>query len=236
VPIAAFLADTVDVQRDQFLRVNNIKPLPRGLVTELLPQISAPLPRRMAAKKIPSALVDVLNQRDDSPFRGLVRRASTPEEGRALAVITDTSLVKAIEESLNSTSGCLFPFRDLASGETDIDGVLLTLLTYWSAVRDEFSEAWGLPTTHSRLMHGVGIRSMGRLMDRVMPTIDLRSDHALDQVRADLALVSPVCRWTSGTWETLGWDWNEPQNTTRHINTLSNFLIRAYLTARQDVS
>src|SRR2546428_5139588 len=37
VPVSAFLADTIEVQRDQFLRVNNTRPLPRGLVTELLP-------------------------------------------------------------------------------------------------------------------------------------------------------------------------------------------------------
>src|SRR6266545_6599223 len=37
VPVNAFIADSVDVQRDQFLRINNTRPLPRGLVTELLP-------------------------------------------------------------------------------------------------------------------------------------------------------------------------------------------------------
>ena len=40
VPVNAFIANSVDVQRDQFLRINNTKPLPRGLVTELLPKIS----------------------------------------------------------------------------------------------------------------------------------------------------------------------------------------------------
>ncbi len=33
VPVNAFIADSVDVQRDQFLRINNTRPLPRGLVT-----------------------------------------------------------------------------------------------------------------------------------------------------------------------------------------------------------
>ena len=40
----AFVADEVDLQRDQFLRVNNAKPLPRGLITELLPEVSTILP------------------------------------------------------------------------------------------------------------------------------------------------------------------------------------------------
>lgn len=44
VPITAFVADSVTLQRDQFLRINNTRPLPRGLVTELLPEVDSPLP------------------------------------------------------------------------------------------------------------------------------------------------------------------------------------------------
>jgi DGQHR domain-containing protein len=40
VPVNAFIADSVDVQRDQFLRINNTRPLPRGLVAELLPTVT----------------------------------------------------------------------------------------------------------------------------------------------------------------------------------------------------
>ena len=64
-PINAFVADEIETQRDQFLRVNNSKPLPRGLITELLPEVSTTLPTRLAAKKIPSALCDLLNTDDD---------------------------------------------------------------------------------------------------------------------------------------------------------------------------
>ena len=39
VPVNAFIADDVPSQRDQFLRVNNTRPLPRGLITELLPEV-----------------------------------------------------------------------------------------------------------------------------------------------------------------------------------------------------
>ncbi len=45
IPVNAFIADEVDLQRDQFLRVNNTRPLPRGLILELLPELSLPLPR-----------------------------------------------------------------------------------------------------------------------------------------------------------------------------------------------
>src|SRR4051812_29711716 len=40
VPVNAFVTDDVDIQREQFLRINSTKPLPRGLITELLPEIA----------------------------------------------------------------------------------------------------------------------------------------------------------------------------------------------------
>lgn len=232
MPVNAFVADSVDVQRDQFLRVNNTKPLPRGLVTELLPKISTPLPPRLAVRQIPSALCDLLNTSEESPFRGLVRRPSAGHSERKRAVITDTSLIQALQESVTSPSGCLFPYRNLSSGETDFTGIWLALLLYWNAVKDTFPHAWGKPPTQSRLMHGAGIRAMGRLMDRIMASVDARQPGARDHVRADLALLAPHCHWTDGRWDGLGMRWNEIQNVPRHIHELSSYLMRTYLHAR----
>jgi DGQHR domain-containing protein len=232
VPVNAFIADSVDVQRDQFLRINNTKPLPRGLVTELLPKISTPLPPRLSVRKIPSALCDLLNSSDESPFRDLIRRPSADTSKRKNAVVTDTSLIQALQESLTSPSGCLFPYRNLSSGETDFTGIWSALVLYWGAVKDTFPKAWGKPPVQSRLMHGAGIRAMGRLMDRIMASIDARQPGALEQVAADLALLAPHCHWTEGQWEGLGLRWNEIQNVPRHIHELSSFLMRTYLQAR----
>jgi DGQHR domain-containing protein len=232
VPVNAFIADSVDVQRDQFLRVNNTRPLPRGLVTELLPKISTPLPPRLSLRQTPSALCDLLQRHEDSPFRGLIRRPSSSADGRRSAVIADTSIIGMLQESLTSPSGCLFPYRNLSSGETDFTGLWAALLLYWTAVRDTFPEAWGKPPANSRLMHGAGIRAMGRLMDRVMATLDPSADDAAAQVRGDLALLVPYCHWTAGRWDGLGLRWNEVQNVPRHTHELSSFLIRTYLQAR----
>lgn len=232
VPINAFVTDSIDLQRDQFLRINNTRPLPRGLVTELLPAISSPLPRRLALKQMPSELCDLLNSDEDSPFHSLIRRSSTSTQGRRSAVVTDTSIVEMLKESLTTSSGCLFPFRDIAANETDFAGVWQTLVTYWSAVRATFPDAWGKPPTKSRLMHGAGIRAMGRLMDRIMAPIDPRRDTAYGQVLADLALVAPSCRWTAGTWDEIDLRWNEVQNVGRHINHLSSYLVRIYVQAK----
>ena len=133
-------------------------------------------------------------------------------------MITDTSIVQMLEESLTSPSGCLFPYRNPSSGETDFDGMWTVLTLYWIAVRDTFPDAWGKPPTQSRLMHGAGIRAMGRLMDRMMAAIDPGHDDAADaDAVPNLALVAPYCRWTDGRWDGLDLRWNEVQNVPRHI-------------------
>ena len=232
VPINAFVTDSIDLQRDQFVRINNTRPLPRGLVTELLPAISTPLPRRLALRKLPSALCDLLNTRPESPFCGMISRSSSPAGATSAAVVTDTSVVEMLKESLTVSSGCLFPFREVSTGDIDGTGIWQTVITYWSAIRETFPDAWGRPATESRLMHGAGIRAMGRLMDRVMGSLDASTADAAGRVRADLALVAPHCRWTSGTWEEFRLDWNEVQNVGRHINQLSNYLIRLYIAGK----
>lgn len=232
VPVNAFVADSVEVQRDQFLRINNTKPLPRGLVTELLPKISTPLPPRLSVRKIPSALCDLLNSSDESPFRGMIRRPSAGKDKAKSAVVTDTSLIEALKESLTSPSGCLFPYRNLSSGETDFTGIWSAVVLYWSAVKNTFPDAWGKPPEQSRLMHGAGIRAMGRLMDRIMGSVDARQHGAADLVAADLALLAPHCHWTEGQWDGLGLRWNEVQNVSQHTRELSSFLMRTYLQAR----
>lgn len=233
IPINAFVADGVELQRDQFLRVNNTKPLPRGLITELLPEVSTPLPASLQAKKIPSALCDLLNSEAHSPFYKLIVRASTTKEHKRSAVVADTSIIKMLQESLANPSGCLFAYRNIATGETDFDAIWATLLAYWTAVKKTFPEAWGKPPTKSRLMHGAGIRAMGKLMDRVMGSINPRGHGAVGQIQHELRSIRPVCHWTEGRWaELYDLNWNEIQNVPRHIRTLSNLLVRSYVQGR----
>ena len=233
VPVNAFVADDIELQRDQFLRVNNTKPLPRGLISELLPEVSTPLPANLEARKIPAAVCDLLNRDPSSPFHQLIRRSSSSAAVRAKAIISDTSIIKLVQESITSPSGCLFPYRNMASGETDFDGIWRILIAYWTAVKQTFPDAWGKVPNKSRLMHGAGLRSMGRLMDRVMSSVDPSSPHVLSEVKHELRVVAPVCRWTSGSWEEMGdLQWNEIQNVPRHIRVLSSFLIRTYVQNR----
>ena len=234
VPICGFIADDVEIQRDQFLRVNNSRPLPRGLVAELLPEVSSPLPPKLAVKKLPSALCGLLNSQEDSPFKGMIRRASSSDTEKTRAVVADTVILKMIEDSITNPSGCLFPFRNIATGECDHVSVWQVLTVFWNAVRATFSEAWGKPPAVSRLMHGVGIRAMGKLMDRIMSSVEINDPSVSRVVAGELLLIKSLCRWTDGCWEELGGlEWNELQNLPKHHAMLSNYLIRSYIEKRQ---
>jgi DGQHR domain-containing protein len=232
IPVNAFIAEEVDLQRDQFLRVNNTKPLPRGLITELLPEVPGPLPRTLATKRIPSALCELLNREPASPFHRLIRRASTSDNEKERAVVADASIIKMLEESLTSPAGCLFPYHNISTGHTDFDSIWALLTSYWSAVRAVFPEAWGKPPAESRLMHGTGLRAMGRLMDRVVSAFHPSQRGLTAHFERELRKIAPVCRWTSGRWEELELGWREIQNVPRHLRLLSNLLLRVYLRAR----
>ena len=233
VPVAAFVGADLALQRDQFLRINNARPLPSSLVTELLPAVDTFLPRRLAAKKLPSAITDLLNRHPDSPFRGLIRRPSTPDDERKQAVITDTSIVDMVKARVVEASGCLFAYRNVATGETDSDMVMRLLIAYWSAVKSTFPEAWGLPPTKSRLMHGAGLKAMGTLMDAIVPRYDPTRDDLEEVFAVELAKIAPLCRWTSGEWAGLGGlAWNHIEVTSRHVRMLANHLVREYTLAR----
>jgi DGQHR domain-containing protein len=237
VPVVGFVASQVQVQRDQFIRVNSSRPLPRALLTELLPETDLALPRWIAARKLPSAIVDTLNNSPESPFFRLVKRPSSrahESASRALepdsAVVTDTALVEMVRSRLHDSGGCLFPYRNVATGETDGDSVLRLLVAYWSAVRAVFPDAWGIPPTRSRLMHGAGIKAMGSLMDAIISRLRTSSPSFRADLEAEMRRVVEVCAWTSGVWKGMGAvPWNSVEDTPRDVRLLSNHLLREYL-------
>jgi DGQHR domain-containing protein len=226
VPVVAFVSDDLQVQREQFILMNKARPLPSRLINELLPETgSVLLPRELASRKIPSEVCGLLNRDPKSPFHGLIKRLSDAEKGNA--VITDTAIIKMIRNSINSPLGALAPFKAAGDESLDLSAMYRTLVTFWKAVRDVFSPAWGLPSTKSRLMHSAGIEAMGILMDRMLARHAGKSDEAL-AIKTDLQKIAPHCRWTEGTWESMGLEWNEVQNTPKHIRTLADALIRLY--------
>jgi DGQHR domain-containing protein len=224
VCVVAFIAESDSEQREQFILVNSTKPLPRGLIYELLPTTSCRLPSFFAARKFPAQLLERMNFDSDSPLCKRIKTPTNPD-----GVIKDNSVLRMIEHSLSD--GGLFRYRDLRGGEHDIESMLSLLKTYWRAVADVFPEAWEQPPQQSRLTHGAGIVSMGYIMDTIA---DRHRAHALvplELFRSDLELLRPACRWTDGFWEFgpgAQRRWNEIQNTSHDIQLLSNYLMIQY--------
>jgi DGQHR domain-containing protein len=223
--VTAFITASEGEQRAQFILVNSTKPLPKGLIYELLPTTEGPLPPALMRKRFPSLLVERLNYDEDSPFRGMIHTPTTPD-----GVVKDNSVLRMLENSL--TDGCLYHYRDPDTGTGDIEEMLLILKPFWRAVKKVFEDAWDQPPRRSRLMHGVGIASVGYLMDAITDEYIARGSmpDETDYV-AELEPVREVCAWTSGFWH-LGSGslrrWNELQNTPKDIQLLTGHLLREY--------
>lgn len=224
ISVVAFVAADDAEQREQFILVNSTKPLPKGLLYELLPSTSAKLPELLQRRRFPAYLLDLLNRQENSPLHGMILTPTTPE-----GVIKDNSLLKMLENSL--TDGVLFRFRLQEEGTGDVEAMLSVLSNYWSAVRKVFASAWALPPRQSRLMHGAGIVSLGFLMDAIADR-HRHSRIVSEKVFADdLTPIAEECRWTDGYWDFGSGHqrkWNEIQNTTKDIQVLSNHLLMRY--------
>lgn len=221
--VTAFIASDPQEQREQFILVNTTKPLPRGLIYELLPTTEARLPTLLQKRRFPSHLMDRLNRNLDSPFYGLVRTPTNPD-----GIVADNSVLRMLENSL--TDGALHVYRDARTGKGDEEAMLAIVSAFWHAVREVFPEAWGKPPRHSRLMHGAGIVAMGHLMDAIA---DRYRDRSLtpELCREDLEPLVDVCRWTYGNWDFGGGDarkWDEVQNTSKDTFKVANLLLVEY--------
>ena len=220
----AFIAADESEQREQFILVNSTKPLPKGLIYELLPETSGSLPTALQKRRFPARLLARLNADHDSPLRGIIRTPTTPE-----GTVQDNSILKMIENSLSD--GVLYRYRGPITAESDAEKMLAILKDFWKAASRVFPKAWGLPPSRSRLMHGAGIVSMGFLMDAIADRHRNVSVPREEHFLADLSALQVVCRWTDGFWDFgpgVQRKWNEVQNTSKDIQLLSNYLMVQY--------
>ncbi|MCB9759488.1 MAG: DGQHR domain-containing protein [Alphaproteobacteria bacterium] len=219
-----FIAADEGEQREQFILVNNTRPLPKSLIYELLPGVDAALPPALARRRLPTVLVDVLNNTPGSPLYHVVKQHTNPS-GR----LRDNSLIKMLENSL--TDGMLYRYRVTTPEEGRVEGMARLLFEFWGAVREVWKEIWELPPRRSRLLHGAGVVSLGYLMDAIA---DRHREGWPDQTlfEVELRRMKPHCRWTEGYWD-FGPEtklrWNEVQNTSKDVDLLTNHLSRIYL-------
>jgi DGQHR domain-containing protein len=220
--VTAFIAEDEREQREQFILVNSTKPLPKGLIYELLPQTDATLPTLLRRRRFPAYLLQRLNFDEDSPLKRLIRTPTNPE-----GLIKDNSVLKMLEHSLSE--GALHDYRDPYTGEGDVVSMLILLKRYWAAVAKVFEAAWGLPPHQSRLTHGVGIVSMGFLMDAISDAF--QSIPSQSEFEQYLSPMANYCHWTGGYWEMgagVRRKWSELENTARDIQLVSDYLLTAY--------
>lgn len=224
--VTAFITKSAREQREQFILVNSTKPLPKGLIYELLPTTDAKLPSLLERRRFPALLLDRLNHDPDSPLCGVIQRPTTPG-----GLIKDNSILRMLENSLGH--GALY-LTATEKGEGEVTERLLAIVKeFWWAVREAFPSAWGLPPRRSRLMHGAGVVGLGFLMDAISDHYRATSRPSRQDFARDLVPMRGICHWTDGEWDFGGGirrRWNELQNTPGDIQLLSDYLLTQYKT------
>jgi len=226
--VVAFIAKNDNEQREQFILMNNTKPLPSGLIHELLPDTAVQLPEKFVKKKFPSEIVSVLNNNTESVFFKKIRTPTNP-----VGIIKDTSVMKIISRSFEN--GILYEFRDPETGYGDIKSIAKILNSYWKAVSIVFEDDWSRPPKETRLTHGAGVVALGDLMDCICDHIDdlenITEDVLLELFIKELEIIKPACSWSQGNWQLtkeISKKWNHIQNISNDINLLSNYLTNYY--------
>ena len=218
--VTALVVTDVEEQRKQFILVNRTKPLPQGLIFELLPEIEGVLPEVLSRQRLAAAITTRLNLDKDSVLYQSIKSPTCPGGS-----IKDNSVRRMVRNSLSD--GVLF---DLMLDEPDEDRFIASAIpaisTFWSAVAETFPEAWDLPPERSRLTHGVGVAAMGYVMDHIYLRLPSRDDWNSTAVARSVNALRQYCAWTEGNWD-FGRNgirrWNELQNIDRDIRMLTNY-------------
>ena len=115
------------------------------------------IPSKMKKRRDAYIFLEKLNTDIESPFYMRIR--TTTARHIETANIKDLSVLKMLKNSMKD--GILFRFSK------NVDKASELLNNYWSAVKDTYGNVWNLPPKKSRLTHGVGIVSMGYIMDTI---------------------------------------------------------------------
>lgn len=212
--VSALICKDYNELRQQFVLINNARPLPKSLIYELLPSVDG-LPERFTKRKYAAHIVDLLNSTSGSSLYCEVKQHTNPR-----GVLSDTAMQKLVMNSVSD--GALQKFMQ----HEDFEGRSIELINnFFHAVRTVFRPEWdGLSPRHSRLKHGAGIISLGFVMDEIFAK---QGTSTRDDFIDGLRLLKPHTAWTSGEWRFSETDirpWNGVQNTPSDIALLTEFL------------
>jgi len=213
--VSALVCKGYNELRQQFVLINNTRPLPKTLIYELLPNVEG-LPERFTPRKFAARIVDRLNYLSGGALSGEIRQHTNPQ-----GVLSDTALQRLVMNS--ASDGAI---RDLVQYEDREERAVALINEFFAAVVAVFKPQWqGMTPRQSRLRHGAGIVAMGFVMDLLYST-----EGATDRQQFErcLRLLQPHTAWTSGQWQLAEFDvrpWNGIQNTPVDIDLLARFLV-----------
>lgn len=225
--VSALVCKNYNELRQQFVLINNTRPLPKTLIYELLPTVDG-LPERFTARKFAARLVERLNFRRDSELRGEVRQHTNPK-----GVLSDTAMQKLVMNS--ASDGALRRLMEehdrTPEGLQALEQEAFTLFNdYFRAIKNVFGDEWtGMNPKTSRLRHGAGLVAMGFVMDELCAKDLPNCSTNYEKFLFGLGALKANTAWTRGVWrlsEELNTPWNGIQNTPTDINLLADHLVR----------
>ena len=214
--VSAFITNSEDELRRQFILINNTRPLPKSLIYELIPTVSG-LPSSMKSRSFASKLAARLNFETESSLFRQIYMHTNPE-----GVIKDTSIQKVIMTS--ARDGALRELKHLE----DFENRAFNLISnFYQAVQNSFPQAWRNQTPKtSRLVHRAGITAMGYVMEYLYAR---DSASQIDEFERGILPLIKCAAWTGGNWHFPDGEvrpWNGVQNVGGEIRKLTDYLLR----------
>lgn len=226
--VSALVCKDYNELRQQFVLINNTRPLPKALIYELLPTVEG-LPERFTARKFAARLIDRLNFRRDSVLYGEIRQHTNPK-----GILSDTAMQKIVMNSASdgAVRGFIHKCGATPEGLQTLEEEAFVLFNdYFRAIKTVFAEEWeGMNPKTSRLRHGAGLVAMGFVMEQLYSAEIPNCSMDYDKFVVGLEALKPETAWTRGMWqfnELLTTPWNGIQNTPTDINLLTDYLVRA---------
>lgn len=216
--VSALVCKNYNELKQQFVLINNTRPLPKTLIYELLPEVSG-LPERLGSRKISARVIERLNHNKNSSLRGEIKQHTNPK-----GTLSDTAMQKIVMNS--ASDGALREF--ISSNENYEERIIDLLNEFFFSVKYAFGSEWvGMNSKSSRLRHGAGLVAMGFVMETIYSIIGATHRDQFIPILIDL---KPHTAWTTGEWKLADGDtrkWNGIQNTPSDISALSNYLVKA---------
>jgi DGQHR domain-containing protein len=214
--VSVLVCESYNDLRQQFVLINNTRPLPKALIYELLPDVDG-LPDRFTARRFAARVAERLNHDQDSSLFGEIRQHTNPS-----GMLSDTAIHKLIMNS--ASDGAI---RSLIQFEDREDRAVYLVNQFFQAVKEVYAGEWhGLSPRHSRLRHGAGLVAMGFVMDYLFSAGGGATEK--DEFIPGVKALVPYTAWTSGQWQFADDDirpWNGIQNTPIDIDALTTYLL-----------